>query len=78
MDIFETISVTVGRSESKTVTLKFTDTDLSSCIGQVPTKAGIVKLSWRLDKNSIIYKAIVPPGYKIITKNLAGQKLIRK
>ncbi len=64
--------------ENKTVTLKFTDTDLSSCIGQVPTKAGIVKLSWRLDKNSIIYKAIVPPGYKIITKNLAGQKLIRK
>lgn len=64
--------------ENKTVTFKFTNTDLDSCIGQVPTKAGIVTLNWRLEKNSIIYKATVPAGYKIITNNLAGQNLIRK
>jgi len=64
--------------ENKTVTLKFVDTDLGSCMGQVPTKAGIVSLSWRLDQNSIIYKASVPMGYKIITKNFSGQKLIRE
>ncbi|HPS55037.1 MAG TPA: hypothetical protein PLP05_05520 [Sedimentisphaerales bacterium] len=63
---------------NKTVTLKFTDTDLGSCTGQVPTKAGIVTLNWRVDGDSIIYKATVPNGYKIITNNLTGKKLVQK
>jgi hypothetical protein len=52
-------------SVNRRVVVRFTDTGLQWCRGQVPTPHGPVALDWRKVDGKLRYDVSAPAGYKV-------------
>lgn len=60
------------------ISLQFSDLDLSSCKGQIPVGDEVVTLEWEKDGGTIHYQVRAPKHFKIEIKNLSGLELIAR
>lgn len=65
-------------AQKKEITLRFTDTGLPWCRGQLLTPHGPVTLSRSDDKESITFEASFPAGYRLTIENKTGKALKRQ
>ena len=61
--------------QQKKITLRFTDTNLNQCRGQLPVGDQIVELTWRKKAGTITYKIEVPDGYEVELDNQSGLEI---
>ena len=61
----------------KTVTIQFTDIDLTECSGVIPLENGSVQLEWKKTGNQIKYKLDVPNDFQVKIENNSSCKLVK-
>ncbi len=59
----------------KTVRLTLNDTGLDHAFGVMPLAGGAVRVHWTRERDRIVCRAQVPPGYRIESDNRTGLKL---
>jgi alpha-L-rhamnosidase len=60
----------------KSVSVRFSDLDLSWCEGRVPLASGTVSLRWRKDSGKMVYRLELPYGFRASIKNFSGLELV--
>jgi len=74
----DTLGLYALSHQTKTVTLRFADVGLDWCQGTLPTPDGPVKLSWRIEEDTIAYNLDVPAGYTLDIENDSSKRLKRE
>jgi alpha-L-rhamnosidase len=64
--------------QNKEITIRFNDIVLNSCEGSIPIGEETVSLSWKYDKNKIVYSLAVPKGYRVKIENHSSREIIKK
>jgi alpha-L-rhamnosidase len=62
----------------KAVRVRFADLKLPACSGSVPTPDGSVELAWRKQDGRLVYRLIVPEGYRLDIENRSGLTLVKE
>ena len=62
----------------KTVQLRLGDLKLDWCQGSRPTPEGNIDLSWRKDRERLLYRLSVPAGYRVSIENCSGLELLEE
>lgn len=62
----------------KKVTIKFTDSEITQCKGEIPVGKEMIKLSWEKVANRLEYKILLPKKYTVEIINKSGLELVRK
>jgi hypothetical protein len=63
--------------QNKEITIRFNDIVLNSCEGSIPIGEETVSLSWKYDKNKIVYSLSVPKGYRVKIENHSSREIIK-
>ena len=62
---------------NKTITLRFEESQLEWCEGRIPFSRGYVNVRWWKENNVVYYNVELPDGFRLVTENLTGLRLVR-